>query len=67
MGGGGGRCPREPSEEVRALLSGQLLLVLKLAAKAVAAYAAEVIQVTRLCEHPREVGRWVAGDCVIGG
>ena len=44
----GGRCPREVSEEVRMQLAGQLLLLLRLAAKAAAAYAAEVVQVGRI-------------------
>ena len=44
-GTSGGRCPREPSEEIRLQLSDQLLALLQLAAKAVSAYAAEVVQV----------------------
>lgn len=44
-GTNGGRSPREPSEEIRVMLADQLLVLLKLAAKAVSAYAAEVVQV----------------------
>ena len=44
-GASGGRCTQEPSEEIRHKLTSQLLVVLKLASKAMSAYAAEVVQV----------------------
>ena len=52
-GGGtnGGRSPRESSEEIRVMLADQLLVLLKLAAKAVSAYAAEVVQVCVVMER----------------
>ncbi|GAX77040.1 hypothetical protein CEUSTIGMA_g4487.t1 [Chlamydomonas eustigma] len=43
-----GKTPKEQSEEVRQKLAAQLLLLLSLAAKAVAAYAAEVVQMIKV-------------------